>query len=200
VDEASDRTYPNQQEEEFLRLAVNKFLDISEELLSKPSIDAELRFGLILKMMAIYTETLNYVPIKKYLEHIETNRPPGEFTAYKYFEIVRHILLHFNFYSTWNEVCFSKSLITWTGKHSKIDKFLTDYDNHESYKWRIWDNENKKMTYGYQLNFPKGYNSGKTIYLKDLIDENKGIQFSVHLIRQMFYSQIASIEETKVSK
>lgn len=194
--EATNRNYPNQQEEEFLNIAVNKFLDISEELLSERNLNPELRFALSVKMMSIYTEVLNYVPIKKYLEYIEDNRPPGEPTAYKYLEIIRHILLHFNFYSTWDEVCFSKSLITWTGKHSSIDKFLTEYDNHESYKWRIWDNKNKKMTYGYQFNFPKGYSDGKTIYLKDLIDEDKGIKFSVYLIRQMLYSQIVSIKET----
>lgn len=194
--ETTDRTYPNQQEEEFLNIAVNKFFDISEELLSERTINPELRFVLLVRMMSIYTEALNYLPIKKYLEHIESKRPPGELTAYKYLEIIRHILLHFSFYSTWDEVCFSKSLVTWTGKHSRIDKFLTEYDNHESYKWRIWDAKNKEMTYGYQFNFPKGYSEGKTIYLKDLIDEDKGIKFSVHLIRQMFYSQIVSIKET----
>lgn len=190
------RTYPNQKEEEFLNIAVNKFLDISEVLMSEHTISSERRFALLVKMMSIYTEALNYLPIKKYLEHIENNRPPGEITAYKYLEIIRHILLHFNFYSTWGEVCFSKSLITWTGKHSRIDKFLAEYDNHESYKWRIWDAKNKEMTYGYQFNFPKGYVEGKTIYLKDLIDEDKGIKFSVHLIRQLFYSQVVSIKKT----
>lgn len=189
-----NRTYPSQQEEEFLNLAVNKFLDISDELLSEHAVNPEVRFTLLVRMMSIYTEALNYIPIKNYLEHIESNRPPGELTAYKYLEIIRHILLHFSFYSSWNEVCFSKSLITWTGKHSKIHKFLTEYDNHESYKWRIWDDKSKEMTYGYQFNFPKGYTSGKTIYLKDLIDEDKGIKFSVHLIRQLFYSQVVSIK------
>jgi hypothetical protein len=196
MSETSDRTYPNQQEEEFLNLAVSKFLDISGELLSERAVNPEARFALLVRMMSIYTEALSYMPIKKYLEHIESNRPPGELTAYRYLEIIRHILLHFNFYSSWDEVCFSKSLITWTGKHSRIDKFLNEYDNHESYKWRIWDNKNRKMTYGYQFNFPKGYGDGKTIYLKDLIDEDKGIKFSVHLIRQMFYSQIVSVKET----
>lgn len=185
---------PNDGELEFLTLAYDAFYDAYNQYSSGVGLTGKQKFALITRILSLYSECLQYEPIKAHVKYVEENRPPGEATVYRYLEMIRHILVHFNFYHEWNEVKFNRNLITWLNKHSRIDKFLSDFDGHDLYKWRIWDPSEKRMSYGYEIRFPDGYLSGKDIYLKDLIDEENGINFSLMMIKEILDSHVVRQE------
>lgn len=184
---------PNKKELSFLNLAYNKFYDLHDKLTKKENIlNSQERFLILKNIFQIYNECLQYEPIRYYLKFLEKNRPSGDIESLKYFQIIRHILIHFPFFEKWNDVYITHDLITWTGKKSKIDSFLLDNEGKEPFKWRIWDPLNKKMKYGYVINFPKDYSKNSKIYLKDLIDENYGIEISLIMIKGVLESQVES--------
>lgn len=185
------RLYPNAAEEAFMKQAYLAFYDARDRYYADLSLTPEQRFALITKILSLYSECLLYKPIRMYVEHIEQTRPPGEGTAYRYLEIIRHLLVHFSFFDSWDQVMFNREIITWQNKHSKIDTFLAEFDGHEPYKWRVWDAEGKTMEYGYKLNFPQDYRKGGDIFLRDLIEQDKGIDFSILLIELTLKSQLA---------
>jgi hypothetical protein len=184
------RLYPNSAEEDFLNRAYPAFYDAKDRLESDTDLSAEQRLASVTQILALYTELLAYKPIQLFVDEINRSRPPGEATAYQYFEMIRHILVHFPFYKTWSDVVFDRTLITWQGRHKKIDNFMCRMDGHEPYKWRIWDHTTKTMTYGYELRFPQTYKAGGDIYLQDLVSEDEGIQFCLLLIDRAFKSQV----------
>ena len=112
----------------------------------------------------------------------------------KYFEVIRHVLVHFPFFNKWDEVYFTQDLITWNGKHSKINSFFMDNEGRIEYKWRIWDGNKKAMKYGYVIKFPKSYSKNSKIYIKDLINEDKGIEISLLMIKKVLESQVENVK------
>ena len=185
---------PSTIETEFLNLAYNLFYDLCDECFSPRGKSKRARFSAISRAFAIFSECLNYEPLKYYIEYIEKSRPPGDIQSIRFFEIVRHILIHFPFFTKWSEVHFSRNLILWNGKHSKIDKFLCDNEGKEGFKWRIWEPENKRMKYGYEIKFPKRYKDGSEIYLKDLIDEKKGMEICFRMMKEVLDSQVETVK------
>ena len=71
---------PNFAEREFLTLAYNRFYDLFEEIMQDKHWEenAQYRFSKIKDIFAIYSELLNYEPIKWGIEQIKTSRPPME--------------------------------------------------------------------------------------------------------------------------
>ncbi len=125
---------------------------------------------------------------------LEIQRPPGENVSLKYFKVIRHIFVHFPFFDKWNDVYFNRNLIIWSNANSQIDKFLLDNEGKDEFKWRIWDRSKKEMVYGYCVKFPKDYSKDAKIFLKDLIDEDKGIEISLLIIKKVLESQVESIK------
>jgi len=64
---------PNKAEKEFLTLAYNRFYDIFEEIMDDSFWNKEewYRFSKVKDGFAVYSELLNYPPIKWVIEHIK---------------------------------------------------------------------------------------------------------------------------------
>jgi len=188
---------PNSGETQFLNLAYNRFYDIFEEIMDDSfwsKTDWE-RFSKIKEAFAIYSELLNYEPLKWVIEKLKTARPPMEAEiGSELFKFVRNIISHFPFFKSWNDVWINKSIINWYRKGLSIDKFLIKYTGKSEVKYRFWESEKSRMTY-VSINFPKQYKDENKIYLKDIISEQEGIKFSLILMRQIINTQVESIKE-----
>jgi len=187
---------PTPAEIEFLTLSYNRFYDIFEEVMSENFFEnGDLyRYSRIKDAFAVYTELLNYEPIKWVIEHIKTSRPPMEAEiGSELFKFIRNVINHFPFYDRWDDVWINKSIINWYREGQTIDKFLEKYKGHQIVKYRFWEADKKRMTY-LSINFPDQYNDIVKIYLKDFLTEKEGIKFSFILMRQIIDTQVESIK------
>ena len=91
---------PNKKEKEFLEIAYNSFYDLYEEYKNKKNLSSEKKLAILIKIFSIYSECLKYEPIKCFVKFLEENRPPGDIISLRYFEIIRHILIHFPFFTS----------------------------------------------------------------------------------------------------
>jgi len=194
MNEISD-TRPNLAEKEFLTLAYNRFYDLFEEIIQDKyrEANAQYRFSKIKDIFTIYSELLNYEPIKWSIEQIKTNRPPMEAEiSSELFKFIRNIIVHFPFFDTWESIFFNKTLVNWNKEGQSINKFLMSYENKGQIKYRFWEADKKRMTY-LSINFPNNYSSGERIYLKDILIEKDGIKFSAILMKKIFDIQVEKI-------
>ena len=63
-------------------------------------------------------------------------------------------------------------------------------------KYRIWEEEKKKMTY-FSIKFPEKYEDND-IYLKDLISEEVGMKFCMALMREILDKQVINADIPKI--
>lgn len=192
-----DDTRPNKVEIEFLTLAYNRFYDLYEEVMNDVfwEKDEWVRFSKIKQAFAIYTELLNYEPLKHVISQLKTARPPMESEiGSELFKFVRNVVSHFPFYNSWGNVWVSQSIVNWYKKGLTIDRFLKKYAGHDEVKYRFWEENKKKMTY-LCISFPKTYSDDSKIYLKDIITEREGVMFSFILMRKIMDTQIEEIKE-----
>ncbi len=188
---------PNIAEKKFLSLAYNRFYDIYEEALldSFWEKDNYYRFCKIKDVFSIYTELLNYTPLKWVVEYIKDNRPPMESEiAGELFKFVRNIIIHFPFFESWDEVWVNKEIINWDKKGQFIDKFLVKYSGHKPVKYRILDGKKKQMTY-VAINFPDIYTETDKVFLKDILSERDGVKFSFILMKKILDTQVEEIKK-----
>ena len=185
-------TRPNKKEIAFLSLSYNRFYDIFDEAMQDEfwSIPEQERFFKIMQAFLIYGELLNYEPIQWTIEEIKKRRPPmeGEIGS-EVFKFIRNTITHFPFYSSWDSVWINKDLVNWDAEGRSIDRFLKKYSSKNSVKYRLWEEDKKRMTY-LSINFPKGYQSNSKIYLKDILSEKEGVKFSLSLMRSILDTQV----------
>lgn len=195
---------PSKNEVEVLTLFYNRFYDLYDEIVADNFIEenGNVRFLKLREAFSIYKELLNYKPIKYYIEWMKKGgRPPLEgIIADEVFSFIRNLLLHFPIFDTWNEVYVNKKLATWS-KVGQIDKFLNKcvnikIDGKSEVKYRIWEEEKKKMTY-FSINFPEKY-ADNDIYLKDLISEEVGMKFCMALMREILDKQVINADIPKI--
>lgn len=190
---------PNASEVQFLTLAYNRFYDLYDEVMSDSfwgKGDWE-RFSKIQQSYSIYSELLNYEPIKYTIERLRKTRPPMEAEiGGELFKFIRNILAHFPFYGKWDDVWVNRPLVTWNKDGQTIDRFLKKYEAKPSVKYRFWESDKKRMTY-LTIAFPKKYLDGSKIYLKDIIDEKDGVKFSFVLMKNIMDTQVAEIKHIK---
>lgn len=188
----TDYPRPTIAEKEFLKLAYSRFYEI-EDLIFRDDFltkDPELRFNLIKDGFSIYSEILNYEPIKWELEKMKTQRPPMESEIGKeLFKFVRNVISHFPFFTNWNEIFITKQLVNWCKPGETIDKFLAKYKGSPSVKYRLWEPRERKMTY-VSINFSPNYEDETKIFLKDIINEIEGVKFSFALMKKVMVTQI----------
>jgi hypothetical protein len=185
-------TRPNESEKQFLQLAYNRFYDLFEEVMSDPfwCEDEYHRFIIIRECFLIYSEILNYEPIKWVIELIKKVRPPMEGEIGKgYFNMVRNLLVHFPLFTNWNEIYFNRSIIKWCGVSRSIDGFLMKYEGHLPIKYRVWSFKKKEFTH-VTISFPSGYSSDNKIYLSSMLPEKEGAIFSLSFMRRILDTQI----------
>ncbi len=186
---------PNKAEQEFLTLAYNRFYDIFEEAMNDSfwGKDSWYRFSKTKDGFTVYSELLNYEPIKWVIEHIKKSRPPMEAEiGGELFKIIRNIVNHFPFFSSWDDAWINKSIINWHKETQSIDKFFEKYKGKEVVKYRFWEAEKKKMTY-LSINFPSTYNYDDKIFLKDILSEKEGVKFSFILMKRILDTQVEEI-------
>lgn len=187
---------PDRKELQFLTLGYNRFYDLFDEVMLDGfwEMDSFYRLSKVTQAFSIYTETLQYEPIKYSLELIKKHRPPMEYEIGKYlFKFIRNTLLHFPFYKEWDDIWLNMDLINWNKKGQSIDSFLKKFSEVEPIKYRFWEEDKKLMTY-LSINFPK-YDNDTKIYLKDIISEKEGVKFSFIMMKQILNTQVESIEE-----
>ncbi len=188
---------PNQAEIQFLTLAYNRFYDIFEEVMDDTfwEKDSWYRFSKVKDGFGVYSELLNYEPLRWVLEDLKISRPPMEAEiAKELFKFIRNIIIHFPFFDCWEDVWINQSLINWHKEGQFIDKFIKTYVGTETVKYRFWEDHKKKMTY-LSINFPEHYEDDTRIYLKDILSEKEGVKFSFILMRQVVNTQVESIKE-----
>jgi len=188
---------PNKSEEIFLNLAYNKFYDLYEEIMEDTfwNKDSYYRFTKINFIFTVYTELLNYEPLKHAIKYIELKRPPMESNiAKELFKFIRNIMAHFPLFDSWNEVYINKEIINWYKKGMTIDKFLTSYEGKEEVKYRFWNSKKNIMTY-LSIKFPTTYTAGENIYLKDILNEKEGVQFASILMKKILDTQVTEISQ-----
>ena len=188
----TEKIRPNKAEKEFLTLAYNRFYDIFEEIMDDSFWNKEewYRFSKVKDGFAVYSELLNYPPIKWVIECIKKVRPPMEAEiGSELFKFIRNIIVHFSFFESWNEVWINKSIINWHKEGQSIDKFLNKYKGKDTVKYRFWEAQKKRMTY-LSINFPKKYEEDTKIYLKEILSEKEGVKFSFILMKQILDSQV----------
>ncbi len=183
---------PNEVEKEFLILAYNRFYDIFEEIMS----DAfwkkrkKSRFLIIKEGFAVYSELLNYEPLKWVIEHLKKARPPMEAEiGSELFKFIRNVVAHFPFFECWDDVYVSKRIVNWNQDGQSIDKFLKKYTGKELVKYRFWEPKKRKMTY-LSISFPQIYQEDNKIYLKEILSEKEGVKFSFILMKQILNTQV----------
>ena len=186
-----NQIHPTKEEEEFLKIGYNRFLDVYEEIMSesfwhrKPTA----RLYVIKDAFSIYSELLQYEPLKLILKN--NLRPDYQTVGKDLMKFIRNILLHFPFYTEWSDVIFNKSLIlTFDTSNSSIDKFLS---GSKELKYRFWDAKVKKMTY-IVIDVPDKYQAGDSIYLKDVVSEKDGVKFCLIFMHSVLMSQVESIK------
>lgn len=192
---------PNSAEKEFLTLAYNRFYDLYDEIITDEfwETSENYKFSQVKSVFGVYTELLKYEPIKWVIEYLKKYRPPMEAEiGSELFGIIRNIVVHFPFFEKWDDVWIRKDIVNWQREGQSIDKFLKKYDNHAQVKYRFWEPKKQKMTY-MSINFPKGYENGEKIFLKDMVSEKDGLKFSIILMRQIVDTQVEEISEKKQS-
>lgn len=187
---------PNKKEIDFLSLSYNRFYDIFEEIMDDSfwEKDKWYRFSKTKDGFAIYSELLNYEPIKWVIEHIKKYRPPMEAEiGSELFKFIRNIIIHFPFFNGWDDVWINKTIINWHKEGQFIDKFLEKYKGKNVVKYRFLEENKKKMTY-LSINFPKEYKDDTKIFLKDFLTEKDGIKFSFVLMKKILDTQVEEIK------
>ncbi|MEH6842467.1 hypothetical protein V7Z47_28550 [Priestia megaterium] len=188
-------TRPNQAEIQFLNMSYNKFYDVFEEAFKEEfwEEDAMYRFSKINIAFSIYSELLNYEPIKWVLKEMKEKRPPMEAQiGSELFKFIRNVLAHFPYFESWNEVWINKSIVNWHKPGLTIDRFLSKYAGREEIKYRFWEADKKKMTY-LSITFPESYSDDTKIYLHKILSEKDGVKFSLILMKQIIDTQVISI-------
>lgn len=183
---------------QFLTLAYNRFYDLYDEVMADSFWEKQEweRFSKIKQAFRIYAELLNYEPIILVIEKLKTDRPPMESEiGSELFKFVRNVVTHFPFFTKWDNVWISVSLVNWYKENQTIDKFLKKYEGKEEVKYRFWEPSKKAMTY-LKICFPKKYTNGSKIFLKDIISEKEGVKFSFILMKQIMNSQVDEITYT----
>lgn len=191
---------PNKAEKDFLILAYNRFYDIFEEMMEDSfwEHDEWYRFCKIKDAFTVYSELLNYEPIKFVIDWMKDGgRPPmeGEISE-NLFKFIRNVIIHFPFFESWNQIWVNKSIVNWNKGGQSVDKFLKEYSGKKEIEYRIWEAKKKKMTY-LSINFPGKYNLNNKIFLKNIISEIDGIKFCIILMKGILDTQIEKITKNQ---
>lgn len=183
---------PTDKELHFLTLAYNAFYDLYDEALSESfwDQDAYHRLSKVRDAYSIYSELMEYEPLKEVLLMHEKMRPPSEsMIAQRFFPFLRNLLLHFPLFTSWNEIWFDRKLVNWSKPGRSIDKFLQGHKGEPPIKYRMWNSQKKEFSY-LTIRLPNVYDEDTKIFLKDILSEKDGIIFSFSLMKTLLDTQV----------
>ena len=188
---------PNKAELQFLTLSYTRFHDVFEEVMDDSfwEKDERYRFSRVKDGFAVYSELLNYEPIKWVLENMKTSRPPMEAeSCSELFKFIRNVIIHFPFFDSWDDVWVNQSIVNWHKDGQSIDRFMKKYSSSGIVKYRFWEAEKRRMTY-LSINFPKHYEDDAKIYLNDFLTEKEGVKFSFILMKRVLDTQVEKVDD-----
>jgi uncharacterized protein YjgD (DUF1641 family) len=182
---------PNAAEQVFLGFAYSRFIDLFKEIDAAEfwERDAKYRFSRIRDVFSVYSELLNYEPIQHILKEVESRRIVESELGKELFQMIRNLIAHFPFFDTWDEIRFTKELITWEGKSKVIDKFCEKFRERDKVSYRIRNPKTKEFSF-LTIRFPKDYEKNKEIFLKDLLGEKEGARFSIRLMLRILLENV----------
>jgi hypothetical protein len=182
---------PNAAEQVFLGFAYSRFIDLFKEIDAAEfwERDAKYRFSRVRDVFSVYAELLNYEPIQHILKEIESRRIVESELGKELFQMIRNLIAHFPLFDTWDDIRFTKELITWEGKSRVIDKFCEKFKGRDEVKYRIWNPKTREFSY-LTIRFPKDYDKNKEILLKDLLEEKEGARFSIRLMLRILLENV----------
>jgi hypothetical protein len=193
--------HPTIQEYNFLELAYARFEKIWQ-IYTKGDFyaqSAEYRFFCLKDAFSIYSEVITYQPLRDYLCGLEiAKNNHWNILNVDLPKVVRNIILHFPFFTKWEDVYINKALATWNNLNSTIDKFFEKHKGAES----IIINAETEMdpSYEIRIHFPAQYNYITNIYLKDIINEETGIDLFLTLMKTAMFSQLESLKKSQHHK
>lgn len=183
--------HPTKKEEMFLKLGYNRFLDLFDKIMLDTFWEesAEQRLLLIKELCSTYVELLKYEPIDFLIN--ESNRLNHKLVGADFIKMLRNLLLHFPFFKEWNEIEFSRDLITGMENSGSIDRFMLK-SHPKCIKYRFWEPVSKKMTY-IEVKLDQGYSDGKDVKLKNILPEKDGVKFLSIFMRDILMTQIEKL-------
>jgi hypothetical protein len=178
----------------FLQLSYEAFYEIFNEVFTERfwEQNSEYRFNKIKNAICIYAELLNYKPLKAVSTSIASVQGKvGSLLVNDMFTVIRHLLSHFPFFSTWDEVYFSKTLVTWE-RSGQIHRFFEKHNGGESVQYAYREKTKNEDTHVI-ISLPSHYSNDETIYLKDIIPEENGMKFCINKMSEVLSSQFGYI-------
>lgn len=178
-------------EELFLNLGYDRFFDLYKEISTRSFWEKEssYRFHRISQVFAVYAELLKHEPFDGVLKWMSKYRPPMEAEiSGDLFKMIRNILAHFPFFDIWDDVWITKKLINWRKENQSIDRFFKKFCGREKVKYRYKISGNEGFEY-LSISLPEVYDDRK-IYLKDIVSEKQGVQFSLAMMLRVLNTQI----------
>jgi hypothetical protein len=191
----NELTHPTQDEVEFLTLGFNRFLDLHKEIMSDAFWDENpsQRFLKTKDLFGVYSEILKYPPVQWVID--ANKRPNHSDVGRDLFRFIRHILMHFPFFDSWDDVWIRQSLVNlYSTRPQFIDKFLSNNEGKEQLKYRFWEEGKKRMTY-IAISFPKNYTQGEKIFLNTILPEKDGVRFASIFMWDILKIQVEEINE-----
>ncbi|MBS2970384.1 hypothetical protein J9317_16680 [Metabacillus sp. KIGAM252] len=177
----------------FLQQAYDAFYEIFLEVFEEAfwGQNPYYRYSRLKDAICIYVELLHHKPLKIISEFIESLRGQIDGLLVKeLFVIIRHLISHFPFYKCWDEVWFTKSLVTWD-RVGKIHKF---FDTHSGggMRYTFIEKANNKES-SVTIWLPENYKEDKPIYLKDIIPERDGMKVCLYFMTEVLSTQFPHI-------
>lgn len=202
---ANDSVRPTKKEQKALRVFLNKFYRLYDEIVSNSFMDnsPDLRFYKIKDLFAIYRELLDYELINAYLKWIKSGGRPkyDGIISDGLFTCIRNIFARYPLFDSWDDVYIDKDLATWN-KDGRINKFLSNcdkvkIDGKPIVKYRIWQYETRKMTY-FTINLSNSYKQGRKVFLRKIVSEGVGVKFFAEMIKRIVDVAIENPPESKI--
>ena len=200
-----DSTRPTKKEQKALRVFLNKFYKLYDEITSNSFMNnsPDLRFYKIKDLFAIYRELLDYELINSYLKCMKNGGRPifDGIISDDLFICIRNIFAHYPLFDSWDDVYIDKDLATWN-KDGKINKFLSNcdkvkIDGKPIVKYRIWQYETKKMTY-FAINLNNSYKQGEKVFLHKIVSEDVGAKFFAEMMKRVVDVAIENPPKPKI--
>jgi len=168
----------------FVEISIKMFYEIVDEVFSDPfwKQSPEYRFNKIKNAFSIYAELLNYKPLREVAEQFNSIRGPGigRLLGVQLFKVIRHLLLHFPIYNSWEEVWFNKSLVTWE-RVGLIHNFFKKHSGEGGIRYTYRESKtNEDVSVNIWL--PKGYLQDEKIYLSEIMPEETGMKICISLM------------------
>ena len=155
----------------FIELALNRFQDLLNENFLE--IDSKTKLITLQNGFAIFDELVSEKRINFYFKKQSVKREEFE-PMENIFNALRNYFVHFPIFNSFEECFIQKDFIKWNKvqKHSAIDNFFTNFANQSGLVFCFEAKEGISKSFETKFTPPIGYNEGKKVFLRDVLDDN----------------------------